>query len=96
MLNLFELTLRLNGYPISEAKNSLRKIQNINETEYEAYVKHQRQEIVKYHLENNPFYKSFIGNSQTNNWNDIPIMQKKDLQVSLQKISVHLMAKPGA
>jgi len=85
MLNLFELTLRLNGYPISEAKKRLRKIQNINETEYGAYVQHQRQEIVKYHLENNPFYKSFIGITTTDNWKDIPIMQKKDLQIPLQK-----------
>ena len=82
MLNLFELTLRLNGYPISEAKKRLRKIQNINETEYGAYVQHQRQEIVKYHLENNPFYKSFIGITTTDNWKDIPIMQKKDLPFS--------------
>jgi len=82
---LFELTLRLNGYPISEAKKKLREIQNINEPDYKAYVHHQRQEIVKYHLENNTFYKSFIGNNQTDNWNDIPILQKKDLQISLQK-----------
>mgnify|MGYP000137001637 CR=1 FL=1 len=82
---MFELTLRLNGYPISEAKKKLREIQNINEPDYKAYVHHQRQEIVKYHLENNTFYKSFIGNNQTDNWNDIPILQKKDLQISLQK-----------
>ncbi len=84
-MNLFELTLRLNGYPISEAKKHLLKIQNINDSEYEAYVHRQRQEIVKYHLENNPFYKSFIGNTSTDSWKDIPIMQKKDLQISLQK-----------
>lgn len=83
-MNLFELTLKLTGFPIKEAKEHLQKIQAIPEDKYEAYIKEQRASIVSFHLENNPFYKSFIGEKSVIKWEDIPVMQKKDLQVPLK------------
>lgn len=84
-MNLFEFTLKINGFPIKEAKEHLSKIQAIPESEYENYVKKQRQEIVAYHLKNNPFYQELIGDKSIENWEDIPIMTKKDLQIPLKK-----------
>jgi len=84
-LNLFEFTLKINGFPITEAKKHLAKIQAIPESEYKAFVKKQRQEIVDYHLKNNLFYQKFIGNHSVEKWEDIPIMKKKDLQISLNE-----------
>tara|TARA_R110000787_G_scaffold109035_2_gene217513 strand:- start:118 stop:1425 length:1308 start_codon:yes stop_codon:yes gene_type:complete len=81
---LFELTLKLTGFPIKEAKEHLQKIQDIPEDKYEVYIKEQRASIVSFHLENNPFYKSFIGEKSVVKWEDIPVMQKKDLQVPLK------------
>ena len=83
-MNLFELTLKLSGFPIKEAKKHLQEIQEIPENEYEAYIKEQRTHIVDYHLGNNSFYKSFIGEKSIEKWEDIPVMQKKDLQVPLK------------
>ena len=84
-MNLFELTLKLSGFPIKEAKEHLRKIQEIPENQYEVFVKKQRRDIVDYHLENNSFYKSFIGEKSIEIWEDIPVMQKKDLQIPLNE-----------
>jgi len=84
-LNFFEFTLQLNGFPIKEAKKRLQEIQDIPEEHYESYVIEQRKNIVDFHLENNPFYKSFLGKSSVEKWEDIPVMQKKDLQVPLKK-----------
>ncbi|MCF6306650.1 MAG: phenylacetate--CoA ligase family protein [Flavobacteriaceae bacterium] len=84
-MNLFEFTLRLNGFPIKEAKEHLAKIQAIPESEYEDYIKKQRQEIVDYHIKNNPFYQKFIGDKNIENWKDIPIMTKNDLQIPLNE-----------
>ncbi len=84
-MNLFEFTLRLNGFPIKEAKKRLQEIQAIPEIDYEDYIKKQRQEIVDYHLKNNPFYKNFIGNKSVENWEGIPIMTKRDLQIPLNE-----------
>jgi len=87
-LNLFELTLRFNGFPISEAKKQLQKIQEIPEEEYKKHIKTQRRNILDSHLNENPFYKSFVGTKTISNWEDVPIMQKKDLQKPLaQRLS---------
>ena len=84
-MNFFETILKLNGFPIQEAKKQLADIQNIPENEYESYVLKQRKAIVDYHITNNSFYKSFIGSTSTNVWEDIPIMQKKDIQIPLKE-----------
>lgn len=84
-MNLFENTLKLNGFPIAEAKVALAKIQNISEENFEGYIFKARNEIVAYHLENNPFYKNFIGKKDISVWENIPIMTKKDLQFPLKE-----------
>ncbi len=84
-MNLFELTLVLNGFPIAEAKRKLKKIQQVETNDYEDYVKKTRSEIVEYHLKNNPFYQNFIGNSDVSLWENIPVMKKSDLQKPLKK-----------
>ncbi len=88
LLNLFELTLRFNGFRIAEAKKRLKEIQNIPEEEYEKYIIDARREIVDFHLKENPFYKSLVGEKTISNWDEVPIMQKKDLQKPLaQRLS---------
>jgi phenylacetate-CoA ligase len=84
-LNLFELSLKLNGFPISEAKRALIEIQDIPESAYEDYVKQHRQEILSYHLNHNSYYRNFIANRNTTEWNKVPVMQKSDLQKPLKE-----------
>ena len=84
-MNLFELSLKLNGFPISEAKRALKEIQAIPEASYEEYVKSSRQEILSYHLSNNSYYRNFVADSKISEWNNVPVMQKKDLQVPLKE-----------
>lgn len=83
-MNFFETILKLNGFPIKEAKKQLAEIQEIPEKEYESYVFKQRDAIVEYHLKNNSFYNTFLGDASTKKWEDIPVMQKKDIQVPLE------------
>ncbi|RMA65973.1 acyl-CoA synthetase family protein [Ulvibacter antarcticus] len=84
-MNLFELTLRFNGFPIAEAKRKLAAIQAISEAEYENYVLDTRQTIVEYHLKENSNYREFVGKLDRFSWEDIPVMQKSDLQKPLQE-----------
>jgi len=83
MLNLFDLTLKLNGFPIDEEKKHLTQILAVTEADYEAFLDQKKQEILDFHLNNNPFYKNFIGPSKPLNWEDLPIMKKVDLQKPL-------------
>ena len=82
-LNLFDFSLRFNGFPIHKAKQLLHVIQEKNAVEFESHIKHKKKEIVNYHLTNNLFYKSFAGNVDAANWNAIPVMTKRDLQQPL-------------
>jgi phenylacetate-CoA ligase len=84
-LNLFDLTLKFNGFPIGKAKRVLNTIQNKNKIEFEAYVEAKKQEITSFHINNNPFYKDFTKNIHLTNWNNVPVMTKRDLQQPLDE-----------
>ena len=84
-MNLFEQTLRFNGFPIVEAKKRLQEIQQISEVNYKAYVEESRKAIVNFHLKENPFYRSFVDMKQIKSWDEVPVMQKSDLQKPLKE-----------
>lgn len=82
-MNITDFSLKLNGFPIKEAQEKLREIQNIDSHNFESYVINAKKDIVHYHLKNNSFYSSFCkGGFST--WGELPILTKKDLQVPLQ------------
>ena len=84
-MNLFDLTLKFNGFPIGKAKCLLNTIQDKNEFEFEAYVEAKKQEITSFHINNNPFYKDFTKDIHFTNWNNVPVMTKRDLQQPLDE-----------
>ena len=85
ILNLFDLTLKLNGFPIKEAQKTLKSIQNISATDFETYVNRKKEEIINHHLAHNTFYKSFAKNANPKDWNSIPVMTKRHLQQPLSQ-----------
>ena len=84
-MKLFNLTLKLSGYPIEKAKNQLKEILEVSEEDYFGFIENKKTEIVEYHLANNSFYKNFIGNTPFKKWEDIPVMKKIDLQIPLKE-----------
>ncbi len=68
---------------MKEAKAELQKIQSIPEQEFDDFLQNKKQEIVDYHLKNNSSYQKLVGKTTFNNWNDLPIMTKKDFQKPL-------------
>jgi phenylacetate-CoA ligase len=85
MFQLFNLTLKLNGFPIKEANAELNKIIAFSEEEYEHFIENKKKEIFDFHLQNNEYYQKFAGKSSFENWSAIPIMTKKDFQKPLQE-----------
>lgn len=83
-MNLFENILKFNGFPITEAKKKLQEIQQIPENNYQSYILKAREDIVRYHIQNNSFYRSFVGDNSIG-WEDIPIMTKSHLQQPLKE-----------
>ena len=58
-MNFFDLSLRLNGYPIHKAKKALKEIIELNDDAFQDYVEERKNHIVDFHLKNNSFYKEF-------------------------------------
>jgi phenylacetate-CoA ligase len=84
-LNLFDLSLKINGFPIGEATLALEEIQQKNETDFKTYLNERKQDIVAFHLKHTPFYKKLAKNTNPLDWNSVPIMSKRDLQQPLNE-----------
>ena len=85
MFKLFDLTLKLNGFPMQEAKSELQKIIAIPEEEYSHFIEQKKMEIVNFHLNNNPYYRELTGIESFQNWSDLPILNKINLQKPLKE-----------
>ena len=85
MLKLFNLSLKLNGFPIKKAQIEFEKILQISEAAYPEYIDTKKREIVEFHLKNNAFYNNLVGSETFKNWNDLPVLTKKDLQKPLKE-----------
>ncbi|RAJ17916.1 phenylacetate--CoA ligase family protein [Olleya aquimaris] len=83
-MKLFEWSLRLKGFPINEAKKTLNVIENLTTEQYSNYLSKQLLAIVDFHLEHTPFYKSLCECIDTSNWNDLPVLNKSNLQQPLE------------
>jgi phenylacetate-CoA ligase len=84
VIKLFNLSLKLNGFPMKSAQETFHKILEIPETDFEDYVSKKKREIVEFHLKNNRFYKNLVGKTTFENWKDLPVLTKKDLQQPLK------------
>ena len=73
-MRLFDFSLKVNGFDIDRAKQTLSEIQNKSDEDFKIYITQQKRNIVSYHLEHNSFYKSFGESIDLNDWNSIPIM----------------------
>ena len=70
---------------MKEADAEFEKIQSISDSDYENHSILKRKEIVEYHLKNNKSYQKFVEKSEIQNWNELPIMTKKEFQKHLQE-----------
>ena len=82
-MNIMTNILKLNGFPIHNASQELKRIQEYEKKDVLAYQKKMREYIYKYHCKNNPVYFNFIGENKVNQWHDIPVMTKTDMQQPL-------------
>ncbi len=79
---------------MKEAKAELRKIVAFSEKEHAVFVENKKLEIVHFHLQNNAFYKDLTGTTTFTNWEDLPVLNKKNLQKPLlERLSVNYSSK---
>ena len=85
MFNLFDISLKLSGFPIEKARIEFEKILKIHEDDYAEYIEEKKREIVEFHLKNNSYYKDLNKGVEFNSWEELPILTKKDLQKPLKE-----------
>jgi phenylacetate-CoA ligase len=85
MFRLFDLTMYLSGFPFKKSKAFLKTILSVPEKDYDSFLTAKKSEIVKFHLNNNSFYKDFAGNINAERWEDVPVMKKIHLQQPLHE-----------
>ncbi|RZK10487.1 MAG: phenylacetate--CoA ligase family protein, partial [Flavobacterium sp.] len=68
---------------IEEGKKQFEEILAVPASDYEAFIEKKKTEIVNFHLQNNSFYRDLNESSTFDNWNDLPVLNKKNLQKPL-------------
>lgn len=81
-MSFLELSLKLKGFPLQEAEKELEKIKKLSDPDFRKWHEKKRWDIVKYHFENNEFYRSRFGDKLPERWEDIPLLVKTDYQRS--------------
>ncbi len=70
---------------MKEAQLEFEKNLRISESDYQKFMEEKRKEIVDFHIKNNTFYKKLVENTDVSDWNKLPILTKKNLQVPLKE-----------
>jgi len=84
-LDWFKISLQLNKFPIQRAQKKLEEVKNIPEAEYEKYLYRQRNCLLDHHIQHNNFYRDFFEWDGYNEWKNVPIMNKSNLQKPLNQ-----------
>jgi phenylacetate-CoA ligase len=83
MIRFFDWSLLLNGFPMKEATSEFNRILTLSEKEHSRFIEERKNEIVAHHLQHNTYYRDFVGQPTISNWDEIPVMTKKDFQKPL-------------
>lgn len=87
IMKLFDLSLRLNGFPIGKAKLHLDEILAVPDEQFAAFNEGRKREIVEFHQKYNPLYRKIAGDKFIS-WESLPVMKKSDFQQPLpQRLS---------
>ncbi len=79
-IKTFDLTLKLQGFPIHEASKELQKIKSFSPDELKVFQGKMGWDIFNFHLKFNQEYHDFVGKGNVKMWEDIPILTKRSIQ----------------
>lgn len=82
-MNFTDFSLKLKGFPLEDASERLREIQQIPEADYSDYVLKQREAILSFHKQHNSYYRKLLSGNESC-WEALPVLTKQHLQTSLK------------
>lgn len=76
----FQTILECKGFPVTAAKIQLHFFYGLDRSAQKIWIEERKKQMTDFHFKNNALYKQLIGKSHPSSWDDLPIIQKKDLQ----------------
>jgi phenylacetate-CoA ligase len=86
IFSLRNFVFQVSGFDIKNAKLELIKLNKLSNSEFKIWHNNKKIEIVKYHYNNNNFYKSLCKNGIDLEWDALPVLKKSDFQRPLKEI----------
>jgi len=83
---MFERILKLQRFPIDEAKQELKKRQSLGTDSFMKHSAELRESIFEYHKANNKTFKKHLASKSIKEWFDIPIITKQSFQFELRNL----------
>lgn len=84
--SLFEQIYKWKHFDIAKISNEIEKLSNLSPEEFTDWQDKKKWAMVQHHFENNPFYQQIIGAELPVKWSDLPVINKKDLQIELTEL----------
>lgn len=84
-MNRFKKILALSGFSIGRAQADLARIKQHRREDAVSYLNEKKWGIFRYHSSRTPFYTSLVDASSISSWEEIPVMEKNDLQIPLDQ-----------
>lgn len=79
-MSLFELYMKHNGYDLENAYNEVILLSKMNNSKLMYWKNEKKWEIFNYHIKYNSMYKNIIDNYSFDNWDEVPVIEKKFFQ----------------
>ena len=83
---MFEKIMLLKGYDIDKAFKEIIRLKSFSNESFENWKQEKRWAIVRYHLKNNAFYKNLNSYKIIKKWTDLPVLQKSNFQLDIEKL----------
>ena len=78
--------MRLNGFNIKSASLEIQYLQSFSRNQLKEWQNKKKWDILRFHYNNNPLYRSLVSNPLPNKWEDLPIMLKSTYQNELGQL----------
>lgn len=89
-MSLFELIYKWRYHDLAPIVDELKTLRALPKDDFEAWQEQKKWEIVQYLYENNAFYRDHIGDQLPEKWEELPIIEKHDLQQTFE----YLVSRP--
>jgi phenylacetate-CoA ligase len=86
MVSLFERYLQAAGYDLQRAMGEISEISRFAAPQLESWQRLRKQQIARFHFSHNSLYRKKTGGSFPERWDQLPVIEKSDLQGSLDSM----------